>query len=524
MSKMEEVELLQDEEKHESCGKTRKAIIIGGVFAVILFIIFLIINHFSTNSVSKSSAQIVYIPPPSKYVISDEWSLPPWDDKGRLNSSVFSILSILEASYRKQGIDSGYLDKQQYVRFSPDYFVAFFDKKCKDSNFEICKNAGSFTFLDYVKLLNHFSDSYKSLVPLEACPYSEKAVDCFNSITETVLEDNPLVFKINSAKYGTTIDRIKEMFYEKQGPIAFSLPMPILRYWYGCDFSNEISSTEWCQRGTASAAPVDYKWSDTRRNGEIHISTEIAIDKAREMVLVGYDDNYVEELECNITGEPAIRGAFILQNSIGSSGYSLEYFAGEISSGNEAALCPNIDDPMNWVPLDINCAAAYGAAGILDGSCPVTKLECIDETGKVCDPQFEYYVIAEPYSRVPVIQYNLTGVNVPVIAYSDGSNISYPETFRHYPYEMLNKAFRAKINAKNDQNHCGHMIVSYKLIDELMKLSGPQTDSIGAISIDVKWSPESFAKYKKRGSSYSLTKKSTSSFTRNRFATHYVDL
>ena len=56
-------------------------------------------------------------------------------------------------------------------------------------------------------------------------------------------------------------------------------------------------------------------------------------------------------------------------------------------------------------------------------------------------------------------------------------------------------------------------------------LQSPQKGKlVAAGDIDVKWNLESFAEHKKKGSSYSLTKKSTYTFSRKQVGAHFVDL
>ena len=524
---MEDVELLQNEnEKFPISNETKKTIIIfSSVFAgiLIIFIIFASIFRSDSSNVENFSN---FISLPTKYFIQNNYAIPSKDDFNRSSSSLFAIISILESFYRKQGIEKGYLTNSQTVKFSPDYFHDYITNFCStDRSIGSCRESPNFSFSDYVMILKGLSDPGKTLIPEAAYPYLEtKDSTLYNTITTDIIKNNPFSFTIKNSSFRSTVDTIKELLYTSQAPIEITLPMPETRYWYNCNFNSFINDTEWCQRGTSDIAPFHYKWDRKDDSTCIyHLSGETTITNAREMVLVGYDDELIEEIPFNITELPPAKGAFVIKNSWGSTGHSLEYLKGSLSPNLERAMCPNAQDPMNWKPLDLRCVEAHG----LDSNeCIATPLECIvDVSLGICSPSLTYYLVANPYSDTPSLQFTETGVNVPtIVSKSDSGILSQPEPFLNAPFEFMNNAFRA-IDAKtNDPNHCGHMVISYSVLDQIIKESGPQTDALSAISLDVEFSDVSYANSKSKGATYALTKNSTYEFILNEGNFHFIDL
>lgn len=63
------------------------------------------------------------------------------------------------------------------------------------------------------------------------------------------------------------------------------------------------------------------------------------------MLLVGYNDEYAFRYNK--------QGGFIVQNSWGPAmSHSLDYLMGKISRRDEDFICPNIEVPSNWVPIE----------------------------------------------------------------------------------------------------------------------------------------------------------------------------
>ena len=528
MNKMEEVELLQEEGKFSVNKDTKRIIIACCVIFAILFIVLLIYLGFSEKSETLNSNKNEFLYSlPQKYYITNEWATPSNDDFNRTSSSLFAIISLLESFYRKQGIEKGFLDKSKIVKFSPDYFLDYLTEYCQNNPLNRnCRKSPDFTFSDYISLLKGMDDPGKLLVPETAYPYQEtKDMTGFQKVTSNIIKNNPFHFTIKNITFRSTIDTIKELLYSKKGPIEITLPMPEPRYWYSCDFNDYIKQSEWCLRGTSKIAPFHYKWEKQDDSTSIyHLTGETTITNAREMLLVGYDDNLIEELPVNVTNAPPTKGAFIIKNSWGSTGHSLEYLSGMIGPVSEFNLCPNNQDPLNCIPIDLQCYEKYG----IDSSKCLnpTKLECnLDDNLGVCYKELTYYIVADPASQKPLLQYYDTGVNVPLLVYelADGS-FSNPTPFLNAPYEFLNNAFRAKYAKQNNDAHCGYLVMSYDAIEQIIKASGPQTDSLSSISLDIEFSDDSYAKSNTKGVSYSLTKNSTYDFQLYEMSVNFADL
>jgi len=146
------------------------------------------------------------------------------------------------------------------------------------------------------------------------------------------------------------------------------------------------------------------------------------------LLLVGYNRNLAIHSSLNVSNQPLQIGGLILRNSWGYRGHTLEYLVGNITADQDAAICPNPDDPFRWVPASIECLSKIGYdperlnecstdAAIVRGNETVRHadlLVCHNESVKHCDINDTYVLLRESEQGPPITAIEWSKYGVPL--------------------------------------------------------------------------------------------------------------
>jgi len=470
-----------------------------------------------------------YYPLPSKFIVNSSYLIPPSNQFNRGTCWIFSSIGLLESYYRHQGIQSGYLMDDEYLSLSQEAAGNTMINICKENpNSESCSGGrkehktSSGSFDEFFKFSQSFPEFRSSILPESSCPYqnvtNETAIECPNSTID--IKNNPLKFNINkNATIVTGIDNIKELLYNSKKPLLHAFPNPVNRYWFECD--NEIvQDSEMCKnelyqcpvQTNKYCAPIEYHLSKPHTTELIfHRSKDITVGVSHATLLVGYNDDFVEPIPVEFTQRPIQKGGFIIKNSWGNHGHSLEYLSGQITKEQEDSICPNPDDVYGWIPATYSCMkerfnpskcsldlhrqfgskVQYGASSLI----------CVNETH--CNVNKKYVLLRDELSGETKVDFTPDGVPLANVIEYDDDNVQKAKVDT-LPYNHLYYAFKLENPPdSNSRDHCGYYFFFYDTITEISSQLYSETGVYRAINIDIEWTKES---YERSGSNKNYTR------------------
>jgi hypothetical protein len=270
--------------------------------------------------------------------------------------------------------------------------------------------------------------------------------------------------------------------------------------------------------------------------------------------LIGWNDDWVEDLRGFGNPRDFEKGAFILKNSWGADikGHSVDYLMGKISMLEERVICPQGQDAQNWIPMVPECLQKeqdpnkcmqdkkqrvgpewrWGATELICNG----KAAAFNITGFECDndPNVVYYLSS----------YNSNEYSRTAGGYSDGAPASYQNLYSHIwvqrgsvdsdymnyrvvkfntvtketTVEMIYDAewwtlgnfFRPKNRADGGDDFCGYYPMPYSAMDKDHE-SQPQSDkdTSSVTCFDIEWDDSAYLANKDAKFNYEYLEKST---------------
>ena len=521
---------------YETIVKNKKKKVYFMLAVIILligFIAYFFYFIFSNKIEYPTNYRTPYIPPPSSFVVNSSYLLPVWNQFDRGTCWGFANVYMLESHYKHQGIKSGYLKDDEYTAFSQEGVMKWMVNKCTEPHLsKLCRNSyrknnktdgGSVEeFINFYKEYPQFS---KIVMPYTSCPYQEKGEDqMICPDYENQLKETPIEYKLTGGELAVGIDKVKDLLYKYKEPLAFSIGMPVSRYWYECDKNHIITNSSMCRNKiypckhdkTKYCSFLDYQISKPNTAEMItHTTKNVFYGVGHAMVLVGYNDNLIEALPVNITQRKPTTGVFILRNSWGARGHSIEYLSGKISHAQELQICPNPDDIGIWTPVTQKCLIDNNGDGRkcstdisrnLGGKTYKggTKLICKNETH--CQLGRSYYLLRNYPLKEPVIEFLDTGTPVATVLDSVTHEKLRIETL---PFEHLYYAFNVENPPKNSAEHCGYLGYSYDTVAEIVQGGGLNTPQWRVTQYRPVFTDSSYARSNTKGKNYQQLLNST---------------
>ncbi|KAH7827465.1 putative papain family cysteine protease domain containing protein [Monocercomonoides exilis] len=294
---------------------------------------------------------------------------------------VQALVGELEHSYRKNGIEKGFLKENEYVPFSIQAFGMSIVQECqKEENYYTCKGLQNGPEMNSTSggepaWIYYMTNLYDKLYPLSLCKYlpeDEQEWECPN-YNETIAKDNnPIRFTIPKMEITYDIPETKELLYMKKEALAFNVDVWTNVFYIPCNANNkdDKSYSAMCgifeERETCPTYVTKHADNDKclkmeqpgyNMDGEWYLNTRFVPEGGHSMQIVGYNDWWITE-----NGE---KGGFAIKNSWhdqaydwdpathqtrgGRGSHSLGYWMGQYSTWDERMICPNAQNPENWL-------------------------------------------------------------------------------------------------------------------------------------------------------------------------------
>ncbi|KAH7830045.1 putative papain family cysteine protease domain containing protein [Monocercomonoides exilis] len=354
--------------------------------------------------------EISFSIPPYKYAAKFPG---PHKDQGSRNTCwAFALASYLEDSYRLNGIKKGFLKENEYVSFSVQSLAKLIVEECqKKENTKICDGYGqgpqsNTTEGGLPEWFYYLRNIHNHIYPESVCPYITKPGKDFEcpGLEERMKNDsNPIRPKISRIHTAYSVEDMKALLREQSvGPVYFSwhprnhiyIPCDTTKqnerndqtveYSKICELQKDSDSFVECPSYITKNKDTDkcFDWGAEPMNPEAewYMAETFELFFGHIMQMVGYNDEWMtmkglrqgeygegvgggwrrgeKDIEPGregaaygrgaVGGDPE-RGVIILKNSWMRGSHSLNFFLGKHSTWDELTICPNVNNPMNWL-------------------------------------------------------------------------------------------------------------------------------------------------------------------------------
>jgi len=444
----------------------------------------------------------------------------------------FTIIAVLEHSYRVNGIEQGWLRPDEYVQFSQQALGATLMQYCRDGHAKFCMSpgddlwTGNSTEGAEAQLLYYVKELQNKIMPHSVCPYTKlPGRDGKCPGLKAAYKGNPLNFWVRSMS--TSYDRfqVKKHLHKHGHAMALAATIVGARFYLPClpEFTkNPGMYQDECHKQCVQC-PADHAYHEFaccamierpgyNMEGEF-FANDPSLDGGHAMTLVGWNDIFRTSV-----GDV---GGWILKNSWwdGKSGdtsvwkhargsHSIGYFMLEISDTDERAICPNSYNPRNWYP----CAGQNGVkqAGNGVGISPshyafdsMVSICTAEETKRKAQEQRRVltlvchdskYCSVEAGSRLFLINATNIAGGLHKMCFLQSMRSGPLSEFCLPPFLIDDVAMfitPAKEEIKeNDRDMCGFYFFPYSLIESTSSMIGASTYDVQGF--DIQWSPSSY--------------------------------
>jgi len=494
-------------------------------------------------------------PLPHAYIVPDDVRTPAKNQAHRGTCYIFSTIGLLEASYRRHGLQSHFLKKDEYVKFSEQAYGLGLIKYCAEHKDDVhClggppKNQTSDGQPEWLYYMQNGMMKY--VLPDSLCPYKPDDKDQYICPgLDDAVKKNPISFRVKNIETTYSIDGIKRLLYRHDFPLSFSHVVLENAFLAPCDDPDSTAygsaqCTECRNPCTTSSDGCCAKLLFPGYTGEGVFSTfgESVVGGGHAMVVVGWNDDMA--VETGVPGQSAERavGGFIIKNSWDTTvGHSAEYWAQKHSLLDETTICPNENSYQSWLPVNTTCMMETNDPT----GCGTSKrfvrnewvygptiLKCNENTHKnnrqwmygwdKCNANRRYVIAGSPDSgftlpdfivpkntvglrRFHLIEFDPTDPTIsPVEVYTNATS--------WFGFERLLEP----VEVRGNSEHCGYYFMPY---DTFLKsnIINPNfgTDTPAFSYMDIEWDSDSYADGS-TDSKYNLIKKSTYTYRPPKF-------
>eukprot|EP00727_Mastigamoeba_balamuthi_P011557 m51a1_g7023 hypothetical protein (562) ;mRNA; r:47042-49335 len=309
---------------------------------------------------------------PRSFVLPDAAITPVKNQMSRGTCWVFSTIGVIESSYRKNGIDKGFLAADEYVSFSEQAYGIGMVRYCgshPEDRFCFAGPAQGTTEDGEPEWLYYMGSKVAPYVlPTAVCPYTptddgELTCDGIDKAVST----NPISFKarVKSVQSVYTIDDIKQLLYEKQVALAWSHAVFDATYSIPCDDNQTtVYHTQQCITcahpcsTSSTGCCAEMVLNGYTKQGVFGLHKYPHVSGGHAMMVVGWNDNF--RVDTGLPGQMHERttGGLIIKNSWGTDlGHSAAYWAQKHSLADENFICPLEASSSTWIPVNATCMA-----------------------------------------------------------------------------------------------------------------------------------------------------------------------
>eukprot|EP00792_Barthelona_sp_PAP020_P012372 TRINITY_DN7016_c0_g1_i1.p1 TRINITY_DN7016_c0_g1~~TRINITY_DN7016_c0_g1_i1.p1 ORF type:complete len:558 (+),score=172.60 TRINITY_DN7016_c0_g1_i1:149-1675(+) len=414
-----------------------------------------------------------------RYVIPDKALPPPGDQRNRGTCWAWASMYVLQSAYRKQGIEMGYLEADEYVDFSVqahginiiNYCSAHPDE-CPDTP----EKDGKSSTDGYISWLYVFNNYLKDkLVPdMKSCPYTpDPGQDTECPGMKEYLEVNPLRYDFKMFDPIYTVEGVKRTLLKRQHALPLITELIMNQHFVPC--SEGYENTDQCINKQYKC-PKDQTQYCARlsmmqnTNGHFYYKKNNGLNSgAHAMSIVGFDDNIL-----TFSGDEVIhKGGFIVANWWSPEhSHSVEFLSQKISYRNERYQCPNSHSPFEWMPVGGNGDDIYKLREPTKLSCHFQKnahFHTLDQDvirqAIPCEEDKTYILVNK--TVVP----DSDGLHIACFhVVEDNVDICYPPML----FDLLNFVFQPKqtTDVEGLGDSCGFYVYPYDYFNEVHQRFG----------------------------------------------------
>jgi len=462
---------------------------------------------------------------PDSFAVDTDYRNPATNQAQRGTCWAWSTLYILETQYRQQGISQGFLNPDEYVKFSVQAFVSKLWNYCiEHQNSKVCQYGG---FLqntsddNQVEALPYFlreiPDLNVSIVPDAVCPYINTPspdTDFKCDDLPTALKSNPIRFTFKGMTTVFDVRAAKQLLLTKQRPLGIGTPLGTVNYVVSCSDPTYESLPQCVNKSFLCPNTQDSSYCAVLAfEGRLSDGTFISIDTptrqssygGHAMNVVGYNDNwrYDNRIASSHSVESS-KGCLILHNSWMANGHSIEYLMGRRTLENELTSCPNMRAPQNWIPATAECAIEnytdvrkcstdikrIRGHGLTNGA---DVLNCTNTNPLYCKLNHSYVLKRKEDSEdVDVYELENGLHSIGVITWGDGEE-PHEERLETLPFWALDRSMKPYVDlVENNDQECGFYALPYSAIDNVRKRQWDLFDNFKVSDFDIEFEASSY--------------------------------
>ncbi|KAH3767138.1 hect e3 ubiquitin [Pelomyxa schiedti] len=463
----------------------------------------------------------------------------------------FATIGLLEQSYRQNGVKKGFLQRDEYVKFSEQAYGISMMRACAKHP-EVCDVPGDYVIQNSTEggeigWIYSLSELYNKVLPVAVCPYTDIDGETQCPGIDKALDQNPIRFDIKSMEVAYNAKDTRALLLKYKMPLGWSSLMHVVSYYFPCSDSY-WGAQDICNETNKVTCPTDrFYYSQFcgevqgamyNMDGEFFMHGVMEIEGGHAMNVVGFNDGFVTR--------EGFKGGFIIRNSwydlvYGDNPYgrgargshSIAYWMQEISAWDEFALCPNPLNPANWLscvqqspgptgrrsektgvtknkhyrtgPLaaddyfDISetCLDASFMEHLVNVSLQPTEFQC--KNTLACDDSYRYFVVSTQTS----VQGDLLGMTMLGVNKVDQSQIIVATPLNNpsalaYIWEPLQIYQDMLVDS---EDWCGYYFWPYDVLDK--QVGGFR--NYYAHYFDIEWQAQSYLLNKEQYGSYNYT-------------------
>ena len=471
---------------------------------------------------------------------------------------LFSTVGVLEASYRKQGAEKGYLGAHEYLKLSEQAYGAVMARVCKEN--PACETGdadetwmGNTTEGGEAEWLYYLQKTVATTaaVPYSVCPYTQPPTpDTECAGAAAAAEKSPLEFTIPHAATLYDLPAIKRALHATDRPLAMALALFGQTYHFPC--TKATAPYLQCDPDAAPPAcapcPLAPNFADVKccveqsrfgsnMRGEVTPNRPgegLVASGGHAVVVVGYSDAYVS------TANQHDRGALIIKNSwwdgvppagmschdttapcaAGRGSHTVDWYMGRVSDIDERDVCPNVHSPASWYRCaDLKTCSAPATAMYAHAMRKVLRLECLAGASPyvhgVCNAGERFYLKS-------VTDWGGGLSKACLIRAAGGAELCLPPLW----VEDLALLFAPVTEEakENDPDLCGYYALPYATYELVTSTIG----STYATDLDIRWPDSAYARADRAdrvdGKDYALLEANTVTQAQRRFSGPFPDL
>eukprot|EP00727_Mastigamoeba_balamuthi_P005918 m51a1_g1946 hypothetical protein (575) ;mRNA; f:955242-957490 len=484
---------------------------------------------------------------PSKWAA--KYLLPQYFQEDRGTCWDFATIGWLEQSYRQNGVEKGFLEPQQYVRFSEQAFGISMIEACRGHR-DVCDVLGDLVWQNgtsggEIWWLYSLTSLYDKVLPASVCPYTDEAHEHECPGMAQALAANPIKFDIASMQTAYNVLDSKALMIAHDRPLVWTSLVHDVIYYMPCADQPWASKPE-CSEAKRVRCPTDRYYNSEycaryvaamyNQDGEFMMHGNTVIAGGHGMNAVGYNDEFVTK-----QGQ---KGGFIIKNSWhdqtygsdpsgrgGRGSHSVAYWMQTISAWDEKALCPGPLNPDNWLSCvsqeagptmrrqrrsttttsladtDIRrtCLDAEFMQYLVNNTLQPTEFQCLSADWCSTSADYRWFLassernVEQDLLQVCMLRYDSRTAEQALVCtpYVNPTLVAYMWA----PVAAQQQALR------NDPDFCGYYFWPYEVADRQVGMAG----GFFTTYFDVAWSDMSYAKNAARypQADYSLVRSST---------------